>query len=64
MNSSHPQTNVSSHANGNSLYAQPPSAESVLRELSHLLEEYGPAWYTEELQVRISLALGDVPSPR
>ncbi len=64
MNSSHLQTNVPSHANGNSLHSQPPSAESVLRELSQLLEEYGPAWYTEELHVRISLALGEVPNSR
>src|SRR5215471_12237576 len=38
----------------------PESAESLLREVIHLLEEYAPAWYTEELHNRAKLVLGDV----
>ena len=36
------------------------SPEEVLRDLAHLLEEYGPPWYTEEQHRRIHAALSSM----
>ncbi len=51
---------IGQHSKSNSSMGMAPeSAESVLKEIFHLLEEYGPAWYTEELHDRAALALRD-----
>ncbi|HEY3705123.1 MAG TPA: hypothetical protein VGL22_08680 [Terracidiphilus sp.] len=38
------------------------SPEAVLRDLACLLEEYGPAWYTEAQHRRVQAALLSDPS--
>lgn len=59
MNSSHLHEIAPSYENGHSSAClEPENAESVLRELVQMLEEYGPSWYTEELHNRAVLALG------
>ena len=35
------------------------SSHAVLRELFELLEDYAPAWYTEEHHERLVAALGE-----
>ena len=35
------------------------SSHAVLRELFELLEDYAPAWYTEEHHERVVAALGE-----
>ncbi len=35
-------------------------ASAALRELFELLEDYAPAWYTEELHNRAAAALGEL----
>lgn len=37
-----------------------PSNSSILRDLFELLEDYAPAWYTEELHNRAAAALGEL----
>jgi hypothetical protein len=39
---------------------RPASTQTVLRELYELLEDYAPAWYTEEHHTRVAAALGDL----
>ena len=39
---------------------RPASSQTVLRELYELLEDYAPAWYTEEHHKRAAAALGDL----
>jgi hypothetical protein len=36
------------------------NAKAVLKDLFELLEEYGPIWYTEELHIRVRMALSDI----
>jgi hypothetical protein len=48
---------------GASLHS-PNSPEAVLRDLAKLLEEYGPAWYTEAQHRRVQAALRPDPSRR
>lgn len=38
---------------------QPETVRTVLQEIFDLLEEYGPAWYPEELRERAVRALAD-----
>jgi hypothetical protein len=38
-------------------HPNPNSPEAVLRDLARLLEEYGPAWYTEAQRRRVQAAL-------
>lgn len=39
---------------------QPATANVVLQELFELLEDYAPAWYTEEHHQRAAAALSDL----
>jgi hypothetical protein len=41
---------------------RPASTQAVLRELYELLEDYAPAWYTEEHHQRAAGALGELLS--
>jgi len=39
---------------------RPSEANAALRELFELLEDYAPAWYTEEHHNRAAAALGEL----
>jgi hypothetical protein len=62
MKPSHLEGSITSDPKGSPVCVLPTNPESVLRELSDLLEEYAPAWYTEELHHRVVLALDIVPN--
>ena len=41
---------------------KPAAGNAVLRELFELLEDYAPAWYTEEHHNRLAAAIGELVS--
>jgi hypothetical protein len=56
MNTASTQTFASIH------HPQPESSDAVLRELFELLQDYAPAWYTEEHHNRLAAAIGELVS--
>lgn len=58
MNSGRLTESISSYTKSSSSFCEAPErAESVLRDVIQLLEEYGPVWYTEELRDRAALVI-------
>ena len=41
-------------------HCNPENSDTVLRELFELLEDYAPAWYTEEHHNRLAAAIGEL----